>query len=133
LALGKSAFLAVVSSSVLVWSALTIANSGGAPLTELWPAGPAQPAAWGIILWSGIGPGALSAYFHVKGQSLVGPTDAQIVFATVPLWSALLAAALLPGEPVGMLTWVGGALIVVAALVGAAGQSGRSEEETKLE
>jgi len=45
----------------------------------------------------------------------------------------LLAAALLPGEPVGMLTWVGGALIVVAALVGAAGQSGRSEEETKLE
>ena len=122
LAWGKSTVLAVVAVSALAGNALSIAAGGGAPLAELWPAGGAQPAAWWIILWSALGPGALSAYLHVKGQSMVGPTDAQVVFATVPLWSALLASAVLPGEHVGPLTWVGGACMVLAGVVAAAGQ-----------
>lgn len=135
LALGKSSVLALVSTTVLSIKALTIA-AHGAPLTELWPAGPSQPLAWGIIAWSAAGPGALSAYLHVKGQSMVGPTDAQIVFSTVPLWSALLAAWFLPGEQVGPLSWAGGALMVLAGLIGALGQtkfSGYVREKGKSE
>jgi len=54
---------------------------------------------------------------HLQGQSLVSPTAAQIVFCSVPLWSALTAAAVLPGEPVGWATWVGGALVAAAGLL----------------
>ena len=78
-----------------------------------------QPLAWGIIIWSAVGPGALSAYLHVKGQSLVSPTDAQVVFAAVPLWSALIAAVVLPGERLGPLAWVGGGGMLLAGLVAA--------------
>jgi drug/metabolite transporter (DMT)-like permease len=57
---------------------------------------------------------------HVlQGQRLVSPADAQILFASVPVWSALLAAALLPGEAVRLATWGGGACIVVAGVVAA--------------
>lgn len=52
----------------------------------------------------------------------MSPAAAQIVFASVPLWSALLAAAVLPDEGVAARTWLGGALIAAAGLVAAAGQ-----------
>ena len=53
----------------------------------------------------------------LQGQSLVPPTAAQIVFCSVPLWSALLAAALLPGEAIGRATLLGGAVVAAAGLV----------------
>lgn len=54
-----------------------------------------------------------------QGQSLVSPTAAQIVFCSVPLWSAVLAAAALPGETVGPVTLAGGAVVVAAGLMAA--------------
>jgi drug/metabolite transporter (DMT)-like permease len=114
LALGKSAFLAAVSAAAL---GLAMAAEGE-PAAALWP-GWRQPEGWAIILWSAAGPGALAALLHVKGQSLVSPTNAQIVFCSVPLWSALLAAVVLPGEAVGAATWGGGAAIGAAGLVAA--------------
>ena len=56
----------------------------------------------------------------LQGQALVSPTAAQIAFCSVPLWSALLAAAALPGEAVGPLTLVGGAVVAAAGLVAVA-------------
>jgi drug/metabolite transporter (DMT)-like permease len=114
LALGKSAFLAAVFAAAL---GLAMAAEGE-PAAALWP-GWRQPKGWAIILWSAAGPGALAALLHVKGQSLVSPTNAQIVFCSVPLWSALLAAVALPGEAVGEATWAGGAAIGAAGLVAA--------------
>jgi drug/metabolite transporter (DMT)-like permease len=55
----------------------------------------------------------------LQGQSLVGPTEAQILFSTVPLWSVLLVALLLGGEDGGLYTWLGGATMVVAGVVAA--------------
>jgi drug/metabolite transporter (DMT)-like permease len=135
LAFGKSLVLAAVAAAALGTQALAL--GGGPPtLGELWPACCDQSTAWALIAWSAVGPGALSAFLHVKGQSLVGPTDAQVVFATVPLWSAVLAWALLPGESVGALTWVGGGGLLVAGLVAGLGQRGAAAgaaEEAKRE
>lgn len=61
----------------------------------------------------------------LQGQSLVSPSAAQIVFCTVPVWSALLAAAALPGEPIGQGTWLGGAVVAAAGLVAARGKAAR--------
>lgn len=37
----------------------------GAPLSDLWP-GYDNPLAWGIMIWSALGPGALAAFLHAK-------------------------------------------------------------------
>lgn len=135
LAFGKSVALAVTTSTALALGVAATASSGpegpAAALSALWPACCAQPVAWGIIVWSAVGPGALSAYLHVKGQSLVSPTDAQVVFATVPLWSALIAAAFLPGEVVGPMAWAGGAGMLLAGLVAALDKAGGEEQRIK--
>lgn len=65
----------------------------------------------------------------VQGQSLVSPSAAQIVFCTIPIWSALLAAAVLPGEPVGQGTWLGGAVVAAAGLVAATGKRPAAAEQ----
>lgn len=83
-----------------------------------------------LLLWSAVGPGACSAYLHVKGQSLVGPTDAQVVFSTTPLWSALIAAVCLPGERVGTLTWLGGAGMLGAGLLAAVASSSSNDNSS---
>lgn len=127
LAFGKSLVLAVTSATILALEVARESATGGAPvattLTALWPGISAQPAVWALVGWSAVGPGAVSAYLHVKGQSMVGPTDAQVVFSTVPLWSALLAAVVLPGETMGPLAWAGGAGMLIAGLVAALGQA----------
>jgi drug/metabolite transporter (DMT)-like permease len=127
LALGKSAVLAAGAGALLAARAATLAAGGADAAAELWPAASlSAPAAWALLGWSALGPGALGAYLHVKGQSMVGATDAQVAFATVPLWSALLAAVLLPGERVGPLVWAGGGAMLAAGLLAAAAQRGRA-------
>ena len=55
----------------------------------------------------------------LQGQSLVSPTEAQILFSTVPLWSILFVTLALGGEGGGLSTWLGGAAMVVAGVVAA--------------
>ena len=52
-----------------------------------------------------------------QAQSRVSPTQAQVLFATTPLWSAAIAMVLLPAEHLSLLEGVGGALIVVATVL----------------
>ena len=52
-----------------------------------------------------------------QAQSRVSPTQAQVLFATTPLWSAAIAMVLLPAEHLSILEGVGGALIVVATVL----------------
>ena len=118
LALGKSATLAVVSVAVLAAEVGGLLLHGQPLAAALWP-GWRDPAAWAVILWSAVGPGALAAYLHVKGQRSVSPTTAQVIFSSVPLWSVALAAAALHDERAGPLTWAGGAAVVAAGLVSA--------------
>lgn len=64
LALGKSAFLATVSLAALGAEAAWL-GATGRTLAGLWP-GWRQAAGWACIGWSALGPGALSAFLHVK-------------------------------------------------------------------
>lgn len=114
LAIGKSAFLLVVG---LVAAALQLANSGQS-LLALWP-GWQQPRGWAIMLYAALGPGALASVLHVKGQGLIAPTPARVIFASSPLFSAVISYYLLPGELVGKMTWVGGSMIAAAGLAAA--------------
>ncbi|PSC76827.1 GPI mannosyltransferase 2 isoform A [Micractinium conductrix] len=127
LAFGKALALTAVAAGGLALQASSIAAQGQ-PLEALWP-GWASPQAWAVVAWAALGPGALASVLHVKGQSLVSPSAAQIVFCTIPIWSALLAAAVLPGEPVGQGTWLGGAVVAAAGLVAATGKRPAAAEQ----
>ncbi|GLI69105.1 hypothetical protein VaNZ11_013652 [Volvox africanus] len=70
-----------------------------------------------LLLWAGLGPGALSSYLQVLGQQTVPPAQAQVLFSSTPLWSALIAQLLLPGEAMGPLAWFGGAIMLGASLL----------------
>eukprot|EP00890_Picochlorum_soloecismus_P006269 jgi/Picsp_1/6643/NSC_03986-R1_drug metabolite transporter superfamily len=120
LAAGKSVVLAFISSIVVFWEISAAGVHGYEGMGQLlWPGWKEQASAWGLLVWVAVGAGACSSYMHVKGQSMVTATDAQIVFSTVPLWSAILAWVILPNEHIGALTLAGGALMVVAGSVSA--------------
>ncbi|GIL99653.1 hypothetical protein Vretimale_4767 [Volvox reticuliferus] len=70
-----------------------------------------------LLLWAGLGPGALSSYLQVLGQQTVPPAQAQVLFSSTPLWSAVIAQLLLPGEAMGPLAWFGGAVMLGASLL----------------
>lgn len=53
----------------------------------------------------------------VQGQKRVPAAEAQIIFSSLPLWSAVFAAVLLEGERMGAVGWAGGLLIVSAGIV----------------
>lgn len=53
----------------------------------------------------------------LQGQSKVPAASAQIIFSSLPLWSAFFAALLLHGEKMGVLGWLGGLTILVAGIV----------------
>lgn len=55
----------------------------------------------------------------VQGQSRVPPAQAQVLYSTTPLWSALLAWLLLSNseEAMSAVGWSGGLALVAASLV----------------
>ncbi|KXZ51818.1 hypothetical protein GPECTOR_11g259 [Gonium pectorale] len=75
-------------------------------------------AAMALVLWAGLGPGALSSYLQVLGQRIVPAAQAQMLYSSTPLWSALIARLLLRGAdgPMGPLAWLGGAVMLSASL-----------------
>jgi drug/metabolite transporter (DMT)-like permease len=114
LALGKSLVLTTISVIGVATQMF------GVPWSDIIPLHISQGhtvQVLSLIAWSAVGPGAVSAYLHVKGQSMVSPTDAQIIFTSVPLWSAIIASIFLPDERIGTLTWIGGAGLVIAGLI----------------
>mmetsp|Transcript_6337 Transcript_6337/g.14015 ORF Transcript_6337/g.14015 Transcript_6337/m.14015 type:complete len:546 (-) Transcript_6337:335-1972(-) len=76
----------------------------------------ADHTALALLLWCGLGPGALASLLQAHGQRRVLPAQAQVIYATTPIWTALLALALrLQGETMGLLGWLGGALMLLAS------------------
>ena len=59
----------------------------------------------------------LKALCYDQGQKRVPAAQAQIIFSSLPLWSALFAVLLLQGERMGGFGWAGGLLIVCAGLI----------------
>jgi len=78
-----------------------------------------QPIVIGAILWSGIAVNAVAPFLQVEGQQIIGPTKCQTIYASQPLWAAVISFLVL-GETLGYQGMVGGG-IFVAALILAAG------------
>lgn len=72
---------------------------------------------WGVVvptvLWSGLFVNALATFLQVGGMQSVGPTRAQTIFASQPLWAASLNYVFL-GEVLGLSGFVGGGAFLAA-------------------
>ena len=71
-----------------------------------------------LVLWSGIVVNGVAPFLQVGGQQAVGPARAQVVYASGPLWAALLSLAVL-GETIGPQGLLGGAAFLAAVLLAA--------------
>ena len=83
------------------------------------------PAVTAMLAFSALFPGAIATTLQVTAQQRISPAQAQVVFSMTPIFTALVAAALIPGgERLGPLGWLGGLLIVGATVVGSGDPEG---------
>jgi drug/metabolite transporter (DMT)-like permease len=85
-------------------------------------AGPDYATLVPTVLWSGLIVNALATFLQVKGMQAVGPTRAQTIFASQPLWAAGMNYVVL-GSVLGLQGLVGGASFVGALLLAATAQA----------
>lgn len=71
-----------------------------------------------VVLWSGLVVNAIAPFLQVGGQQATGPARAQVIYASQPLWAALMSLLVL-GETVGVQGVVGGAAFLVACFLAA--------------
>lgn len=126
LAAAKSVVLGGVAFVTFLFAAASMTASG-IPITDLWP-GYDNPLSWAVMIYCALGPGALAAFLHAKGQSVVPPAEAQIIFSSMPLWSVAFAFLLLGGEPMSEKTVVGGAAVVAAGFIASRKDGGAQEK-----
>jgi len=81
---------------------------------------------WGVLiptmLWSGLIVNALATFLQVGGMQSVGPTRAQTIFASQPLWAACLNYVFI-GEIMGVQGFVGGGAFLGALLLAATAEA----------
>lgn len=71
-----------------------------------------------VALWSGLAVNCVAPYLQVSGQQAVGPARAQILYASQPLWAAIMSFFLL-GEACGIEGITGGILFLCAMFLAA--------------
>jgi drug/metabolite transporter (DMT)-like permease len=108
----------VAAQALLSVSALALLGAGPAlqfaadvSSTELAVVAP-------FVLWSGVVVNGVAPFLQVGGQQAIGPARAQVIYASGPLWAALLSLVAL-GETVGPQGLVGGAAFLAAVLLAA--------------
>jgi drug/metabolite transporter (DMT)-like permease len=79
-----------------------------------------------VVLWSGVAVNAVAPFLQVGGQQAVGPTRCQTIYASQPLWAALLSFVFL-GETIGLQGLVGGAAFCSALLLAATAEAPDSD------
>lgn len=77
-----------------------------------------SPIIVGAILWSGVVVNAVAPFLQVSGQQIVGPTKCQTIYASQPLWAAILSYVFL-GETLGIDGLVGGTAFLFALTLAA--------------
>jgi drug/metabolite transporter (DMT)-like permease len=75
-----------------------------------------------VILWSGIAVNAVAPFLQVGGQQAVGATRAQTIYASQPLWAAMLSCIFL-GETVGLQGMIGGTAFLAALFLAATAEA----------
>ncbi|CAJ1962673.1 unnamed protein product [Cylindrotheca closterium] len=71
-----------------------------------------------VVLWSGLIVNALATFLQVGGMQSVGPTRAQTIFASQPLWASILNFVFI-GEVMGVQGFVGGGAFLGALFLAA--------------
>lgn len=71
-----------------------------------------------VSLWSGLAVNCLAPYLQVSGQQAVGPARAQILYASQPLWAAIMGFFLL-GEQFGTEGLIGSSAFLGAMFLAA--------------
>ena len=104
---------------------LSIALCAVAAGTEVLDYLQSQPD-WGlvvpVVLWSGLIVNALATFLQVGGMQSVGPTRAQTIFASQPLWAGILNFVFL-GEIVGTQGLLGGGAFLGALFLAATAEA----------
>lgn len=88
---------------------------------EYLSAGPKWNVFIPTVLWSGLIVNALATFLQVGGMQSVGPTRAQTIFASQPLWASIMNYFAL-GSVMGMQEFLGG-----ASFLGALGLASTAE------
>jgi drug/metabolite transporter (DMT)-like permease len=101
-----------------VLSCLLCAVVNGPEVQAYLAAGPDYEVVIPTILWSGLIVNALATFLQVGGMQAVGPTRAQTIFASQPLWAGCLNFVFL-GEIVGTQGFVGGGAFLGALFLAA--------------
>jgi drug/metabolite transporter (DMT)-like permease len=73
-------------------------------------------------LWSGLIVNALATFLQVGGMQAVGPTRAQTIFASQPLWASILNYVFI-GEVMGLYGFGGGAAFLAALVLAATAEA----------
>lgn len=109
-----SGALVVMSSAAIVFAVINVIRG---------PAFPQTPAGW----WAAVGVAIVSTAFAVTlfliGIAVIGPTKASVLSTFEPITTVVLAAIIL-GEPLSVLTAIGGACIIGATVILARHQEG---------
>lgn len=77
-----------------------------------------------VVLWSGLIVNALATFLQVGGMQSVGPTRAQTIFASQPLWASILNFVFI-GEVMGLQGFVGGGAFLGALFLAATAEAPR--------
>jgi drug/metabolite transporter (DMT)-like permease len=101
-----------------ILSCLLCAAVNGDEVREYLSSGPDYAIVVPTILWSGLIVNALATFLQVGGMQAVGPTRAQTIFASQPLWAGILNFVFL-GEVVGAQGFAGGGAFLGALFLAA--------------
>jgi drug/metabolite transporter (DMT)-like permease len=119
---------ATVSLSLcsLVWVFVSIMGQGAAGIAETGQVLlgiVSNPYSFALLLWLGIGPGALAVFLQMQGQKTVPPAQAQVILATTPVFASGIAMIFLDAamEAMGGIAWVGAGLMILASVVASTG------------
>merc|ERR1712032_403910 len=70
----------------------------------------------GAVAWTGIMTTVVAIFLEGKALQKATATDAALIFASEPIWASLFGAWLL-NEKLGLNSYVGGSLIILACVV----------------
>ena len=75
-----------------------------------------------VVLWSGVAVNAIAPFLQVGGQQAVGPTRCQTIYASQPLWAALMSFFAF-GETIGLEGLIGGSAFLTALFLAATAEA----------
>ena len=111
----KTTLLAALYSVWFLSSAITLLVKGSSSIATLWP-GWTNVGVWMLLLYSAVGPGAIADILQQLGQKEVSASEANVILSSEPIFTAICARLVL-GEITSTTENIGGALIVIGALL----------------